>query len=139
MTAEEPPDKKGILPYPPLSKDFDPFTTTEEDLKRHRLPLWPNPQTQCMATLRSGGRTATAASTISSRNPIPPRRRRRSPAALWVRTHRVVRLQPRQPLGTFHRLVRHLYGAKLLTSGLSAATTRKAVFSSSPVFSCRDR
>jgi hypothetical protein len=32
--------------YPPPPKDFEPFTATEEDLKRHGLPLRLDPQTQ---------------------------------------------------------------------------------------------
>lgn len=46
MTRQETPDRKGVRLYPPPSKDFDPFTATEKDLKRHGLPLRPDPQTQ---------------------------------------------------------------------------------------------
>jgi hypothetical protein len=46
MPGQETPDMKGMRLYPPPSKDFDPFTATEDDLKRHGLPLRPDPQTQ---------------------------------------------------------------------------------------------
>ena len=46
MTEQEAPDRKTVRLYPPPPKDFDPFTATEEDLKRHGLPLRPDPQTQ---------------------------------------------------------------------------------------------
>jgi hypothetical protein len=46
MTVQETPKRKGLRLYPPPPKDFDPFTATKEDLKRHGLPLRPDPQTQ---------------------------------------------------------------------------------------------
>jgi Peptidase A4 family len=46
MTAKETSDRSRVRLCPPPPKDFDPFTATEEDLKRHGLPLRPNPQTQ---------------------------------------------------------------------------------------------
>ena len=46
MTGQEAPGRKGVRLYPPPPKDFDPLTATEEDLKRHGLPLRPDPQTQ---------------------------------------------------------------------------------------------
>ncbi len=46
MAGQETPDRKKARLHPPPPKDFDPFTATEEDLKRHGLPLRPDPQTQ---------------------------------------------------------------------------------------------
>jgi Peptidase A4 family len=46
MTGQETPDRKGVRLYPPPPKDFDLFTATKEDLKRHGLPLRPDPQTR---------------------------------------------------------------------------------------------
>ena len=46
MTGQETPDRKGMRLYPPPPKDFDALTATKEDLKRHGLPLRPDPQTQ---------------------------------------------------------------------------------------------
>ena len=46
MTGQDSPDHSGIRLHPPPSSDFDPFTATEDDLKRHGLPLRPDPQTQ---------------------------------------------------------------------------------------------
>ena len=46
MTGQEISDRKRVRLLPPLPKDFDAFTATEEDLKRHGLPLRPDPQTQ---------------------------------------------------------------------------------------------
>jgi hypothetical protein len=46
MTEQETSHRNGIQLYPPPSKDFDPFLATEDDLKRHGLPLRPDPQTQ---------------------------------------------------------------------------------------------
>jgi hypothetical protein len=46
MSKQETPDRKGVRLFPPPSKDFDPFAATEEDLKRHGLPLRPDPHTQ---------------------------------------------------------------------------------------------
>ena len=46
MTEQKASDRKGVRLYPPPPKDFDPFTATEDDLKRHGLPLRPDPQTQ---------------------------------------------------------------------------------------------
>ena len=39
-------DRKQLRLYPPPPKDFDPFAASVEDLKRHGLPLRPDPQTQ---------------------------------------------------------------------------------------------
>jgi hypothetical protein len=46
MTGQETSDRKRVRLCPPPPKDFDPFTATEQDLKRHGLPLRPDPQTQ---------------------------------------------------------------------------------------------
>ena len=46
MTGQETSDRNRVRLCPPPPKDFDPFTATEEDLKRHVLPLRPDPQTQ---------------------------------------------------------------------------------------------
>jgi hypothetical protein len=46
MSRQEAPGSKSVRIYPPPSADFDPFTATEEDFKRHGLPLRPEPQTQ---------------------------------------------------------------------------------------------
>jgi hypothetical protein len=45
MTTQES-DSKGLRLYPPPPKDFDPFAATEEDLKRHGLPLRPDAHQQ---------------------------------------------------------------------------------------------
>jgi hypothetical protein len=42
MTGQQTPDGNGLRLYPPPPKDFDPFTATQEDLKRHGLPLRPD-------------------------------------------------------------------------------------------------
>jgi peptidase A4-like protein len=46
MTGQEASDRNRVRLCPPAPGDFDPFTATEEDLKRHGLPLRPDPQTQ---------------------------------------------------------------------------------------------
>jgi hypothetical protein len=46
MTVQETSDSTAVRLYPPPPKDFDPFTATIDDLKRHGLPLRPDPQTQ---------------------------------------------------------------------------------------------
>ena len=46
MTGQETSGRNRVRLCPPPPKDFDPFTATEEDLKRHGLPLRPDPQTQ---------------------------------------------------------------------------------------------
>ena len=46
MTGQETSGAKEVRLSPPPPKDFDPFTATEKDLKRHGLPLRPDPQTQ---------------------------------------------------------------------------------------------
>ena len=46
MTSQETSVRNRVRLCPPPPKDFDPFTATEEDLKRHGLPLRPDPQTQ---------------------------------------------------------------------------------------------
>ena len=46
MTGQETPGRTEVRLCPPPPTDFDPFTATEEDLKRHGLPLRPDPQTQ---------------------------------------------------------------------------------------------
>jgi len=46
MTGQKTSDRNRVRLCPPPPKDFDPFTATEEDLKRHGLPLRPDPQTQ---------------------------------------------------------------------------------------------
>jgi len=43
MTEQETPGRKGLRHYPPPPRDFDPFAATEEDMKRHGLPLRPDP------------------------------------------------------------------------------------------------
>lgn len=43
MTEEEAPGRKGLRQYPTPARDFDPFAATEEDMKRHGLPLRPDP------------------------------------------------------------------------------------------------
>src|ERR1035441_9680872 len=87
MTGQETPGRKELRLYPPPPKDFDPFTATKEDLKRHGLPLRPDPQTQPgMAALweRLAGRyrsfdhleprpdTATAAKKTLTPGPLDP-------------------------------------------------------------------
>jgi len=44
MTEQETPGRKGLRHYPTPPRDFDPFAATEEDMKRHGLPLRPNPR-----------------------------------------------------------------------------------------------
>ena len=46
MTAQQTSDRNRVRLCPPPPEGFDPFTATEEDLKRHGLPLRPDPQTQ---------------------------------------------------------------------------------------------
>ena len=46
MTAQGTSGRNRVRLCPPPPKDFDPFAATEEDLKRHGLPLRPDPQTQ---------------------------------------------------------------------------------------------
>ena len=46
MTAQETSGRNRVRLCPPPPEDFDPFAATEEDLKRHGLPLRPDPQTQ---------------------------------------------------------------------------------------------
>jgi hypothetical protein len=46
MTAPETPDRKAVRLYPPPPRDFDPFAATVEDLRRHGLPLRPDPHRQ---------------------------------------------------------------------------------------------
>jgi hypothetical protein len=46
MTGQETSDRNRVRLCPPPPGDFDPFTATEEDLKRHGLPLRPDPQAQ---------------------------------------------------------------------------------------------
>jgi Peptidase A4 family len=44
MTEQETPGRKGLRHYPTPPRDFDPFAATEEDMKRHGLPLRPDPR-----------------------------------------------------------------------------------------------
>jgi hypothetical protein len=44
MTQQETPGRKGLRHYPTPPRDFDPFAATEEDMKRHGLPLRPDPR-----------------------------------------------------------------------------------------------
>jgi len=46
MTGQGTSGRKEVRLCPPPPQDFDPFTATEQDLKRHALPLRPDPQTQ---------------------------------------------------------------------------------------------
>ena len=46
MTGQETSGRSEVRLCPRPPKDFDPFTATEKDLKRHGLPLRPDPQTQ---------------------------------------------------------------------------------------------
>ncbi|MFZ0091073.1 MAG: G1 family glutamic endopeptidase [Solirubrobacteraceae bacterium] len=46
MTTQETSGSKALRIYPPPPKDFDPFAATVEDLKKHGLPLRPDPQIQ---------------------------------------------------------------------------------------------
>lgn len=46
MAGQETREVPGIRVYPPPSQDFDPLTATVEDLRRHGLPLRPDPQKQ---------------------------------------------------------------------------------------------
>lgn len=38
--------RRGLRLYPPAPKDFDPFTASAADLRRHGLPLRPDPRAQ---------------------------------------------------------------------------------------------
>ena len=52
MTTQTTPGSKALRLYPPPPPDFDPFTSTVADLKKHGLPLRPDPYTQpAMAAL----------------------------------------------------------------------------------------
>jgi hypothetical protein len=52
MTTQTTPGSKALRLYPPPPPDFDPFTATVADLKKHGLPLRPDPYTQpAMAAL----------------------------------------------------------------------------------------
>ena len=46
MAGQETSNRNRVRLCPPPPKDFDPLAATEEDLKRHGLPLRPDPQTQ---------------------------------------------------------------------------------------------
>jgi hypothetical protein len=46
MATQKTPKSKAPRLYPPAPKGFDPLTATVEDLKRHGLPLRPDPHTQ---------------------------------------------------------------------------------------------
>ena len=46
MTAQQTAKTGRVRLYPPPSSDFDPLTASVEDLKRHGLPLRPDPQNQ---------------------------------------------------------------------------------------------
>jgi len=46
MTTQETSDRPALHLYPPPPKDFDPFTATAADLRKHGLPLRPDPHTQ---------------------------------------------------------------------------------------------
>src|SRR5688500_17141431 len=46
MTAPDTTNGRGVRRLPPPPKDFDPFTATRENLRKHGLPLRPDPQTQ---------------------------------------------------------------------------------------------
>jgi hypothetical protein len=46
MAGQETADGQGVRLHPPPPKDFDPFTATDDDLKRHGLPLRPDAQTK---------------------------------------------------------------------------------------------
>ena len=46
MTGHEAAGRREVRLCPPPAADFDPFTATEKDLKRHGLPLRPDPQIQ---------------------------------------------------------------------------------------------
>jgi Peptidase A4 family len=46
MTTLETSGSKALRRYPPPPKDFDPFTATVEDMKKHGLPLRPDPDAQ---------------------------------------------------------------------------------------------
>src|ERR1700734_2433669 len=87
MAGKQTPDGKKVHLYPPPPKDFDPFAATEEDLKRHGLPLRPDPQTQPgMAALweRKARRYRNfehlepqSEPATATRTPVPPQFRRR--------------------------------------------------------------
>lgn len=46
MTGLQVAESGRVRLYPPPSKDFDPLTATAEELRRHGLPLRPDPRTQ---------------------------------------------------------------------------------------------
>jgi len=46
MIGKQNPDRKKVRLYLPPPKGFDPFAATKKDLRRHALPLRPDPQTQ---------------------------------------------------------------------------------------------
>lgn len=46
MTGQGIGDREGLRRLPPPPQDFDPLTATTEDLRRHGLPLRPDPHTQ---------------------------------------------------------------------------------------------
>jgi Peptidase A4 family len=46
MASLETREGKGVRLYPPPSSDFDPLTATDDDLKRHGVPLRPDPHAQ---------------------------------------------------------------------------------------------
>jgi hypothetical protein len=46
MTTQETSGSKALRVYPPPPKDFDPFTATVEDMKKHGLPLRPDPEAE---------------------------------------------------------------------------------------------
>lgn len=46
MTSQETRDGSPVRLYPPPARGFDPLVASDQELKRHGLPLRPNPQTQ---------------------------------------------------------------------------------------------
>ncbi|GAB3412204.1 hypothetical protein [Flindersiella endophytica] len=46
MTSRDTRDLGGVRLYPPPARGFDPLTATKEELRRHGLPLRPDPQAQ---------------------------------------------------------------------------------------------
>src|SRR5262245_14517514 len=46
MTGQETRDGSGLRLYPPPARGFDPLTASKDELKRHGLPLRPDPHTQ---------------------------------------------------------------------------------------------